>query len=82
VSGAVEQGSEQETAHVPLGVSLADDLLWIRRSRCGETRCSTAGWDLHHPFGGFRESGSPFREQGAPGIRFYSRIKTAAVRFN
>ena len=25
----------------------------------------TAGWDVHHPFGGFRDSGSPFKEQGA-----------------
>jgi L-2-hydroxyglutarate oxidase LhgO len=31
------------------------------------------GWDVHHPFGGFRESGSPFKEQGAPGLRFYTR---------
>ncbi|MGD0553869.1 MAG: aldehyde dehydrogenase family protein [Streptosporangiaceae bacterium] len=42
----------------------------------------TAGWDVHHPFGGFRESGSPFKEQGAPGLRFYTRIKTSAVRFD
>ena len=41
----------------------------------------TAGWDVHHPFGGFRDSGSPFKEQGRPGLRFYTRIKTAAVRF-
>jgi aldehyde dehydrogenase (NAD+) len=41
----------------------------------------TSGWDVHHPFGGFRASGSPFKEQGAPGLRFYTRIKTAAVRF-
>lgn len=41
----------------------------------------TSGWDVHHPFGGFRDSGSPFKEQGAPGLRFYTRIKTAAVRF-
>jgi alpha-ketoglutaric semialdehyde dehydrogenase len=41
----------------------------------------TSGWDVHHPFGGFRESGSPFKEQGAPGLRFYTRVKTAAVRF-
>ncbi len=40
----------------------------------------TAGWDVHHPFGGFRDSGSPFKEQGAPGLRFYTRIKTTAVR--
>jgi len=42
----------------------------------------TAGWDVHHPFGGFHESGSPFKEQGAPGLRFYTRIKTSAVRFD
>jgi aldehyde dehydrogenase (NAD+) len=41
----------------------------------------TSGWDVHHPFGGFRDSGSPFKEQGSPGLRFYTRIKTAAVRF-
>jgi aldehyde dehydrogenase (NAD+) len=41
----------------------------------------TSGWDVHHPFGGFRESGSPFKEQGAPGLRFYTRLKTAAVRY-
>ena len=41
----------------------------------------TAGWDVHHPFGGFRESGSAFKEQGRPGLRFYTRIKTSAVRF-
>jgi alpha-ketoglutaric semialdehyde dehydrogenase len=41
----------------------------------------TAGWDVHHPFGGFHDSGSPFKEQGAPGLRFYTRIKTAAVRY-
>jgi acyl-CoA reductase-like NAD-dependent aldehyde dehydrogenase len=41
----------------------------------------TAGWDVHHPFGGFHESGSLFKEQGAPGLRFYTRIKTTAVRY-
>jgi alpha-ketoglutaric semialdehyde dehydrogenase len=41
----------------------------------------TAGWDVHHPFGGFHESGSAFKEQGSPGLRFYTRLKTAAVRF-
>jgi alpha-ketoglutaric semialdehyde dehydrogenase len=41
----------------------------------------TAGWDVHHPFGGFHESGSAFKEQGSPGLRFYTRIKTTAVRF-
>lgn len=40
----------------------------------------TSGWDLHQGFGGFKESGSPFKEQGLEGLRFYQRIKTAAIR--
>ena len=40
----------------------------------------TSGWDVHHPFGGFKESGSPFKEQGLEALRFYTRVKTAAVR--
>jgi len=41
----------------------------------------TSGWDVHQPFGGFKESGSAFKEQGLEGLRFYTRVKTAAVRF-
>jgi aldehyde dehydrogenase (NAD+) len=41
----------------------------------------TSGWDVHHPFGGFRNSGSPFKEQGIEGLQFYTRVKTAAIRF-
>jgi hypothetical protein len=41
----------------------------------------TSGWDVHHPFERFRDSGSPFKEQGSPGPRFCTRVKTAAVRF-
>ncbi|WP_169250974.1 aldehyde dehydrogenase family protein [Brevibacterium sp. 'Marine'] len=40
----------------------------------------TSGWDIHHPFGGFKESGSAFKEQGRDALNFYTRIKTAAVR--
>lgn len=42
----------------------------------------TSGWDVHQPFGGFKESGSPFKEQGLEGLRFYTRVKTAAIRFD
>jgi len=42
----------------------------------------TSGWDVHQPFGGFKDSGSPFKEQGLEGLRFYTRIKTAAIRFD
>jgi alpha-ketoglutaric semialdehyde dehydrogenase len=56
---------------------------FIDRAEAGQVAVNlpTAGWDVHHPFGGFHESGSAFKEQGSPGIRFYTRIKTAAVRF-
>jgi aldehyde dehydrogenase (NAD+) len=40
----------------------------------------TSGWDVHHPFGGFGQSGSAFKEQGFDGLRFYTRTKTVAVR--
>ena len=41
----------------------------------------TSGWDVHMPFGGFRESGSAFKEQGVDALRFYTRTKTVAIRY-
>lgn len=41
----------------------------------------TSGWDVHHPFGGFKDSGSPFKEQGTEALAFYTKTKTAAIRF-
>lgn len=40
----------------------------------------TSGWDVHHPFGGFLDSGSAFKEQGLEALRFYTRVKTVAVK--
>jgi aldehyde dehydrogenase (NAD+) len=40
----------------------------------------TSGWDVHQPFGGFKLSGSPFKEQGLAALGFYTRTKTCAVR--
>lgn len=40
----------------------------------------TSGWDIHHPFGGFKLSGSGYKEQGTEALGFYRRVKTAAVR--
>lgn len=40
----------------------------------------TTGWDIHHPFGGFKDSGSGYKEQGRDALTFYTRIKTAAIR--
>lgn len=41
---------------------------------------STAGWDVHLPFGGFRDSGSAFKEQGEQALQFYTRVKTVAMK--
>jgi alpha-ketoglutaric semialdehyde dehydrogenase len=41
----------------------------------------TSGWDVHVPFGGFGDSGSPFKEHGLEGLRFYTRLKSVAVGF-
>ncbi len=40
----------------------------------------TSGWDIHHPFGGFKDSGSGYKEQGHDALTFYTRVKTAAIR--
>ncbi|MFE2427937.1 aldehyde dehydrogenase family protein [Streptomyces sp. NPDC059373] len=50
---------------------------------CGQiaVNTTTTGWDVHHPFGGFRDSGSPFKEQGTDALRFYTRVKTVAFHF-
>jgi alpha-ketoglutaric semialdehyde dehydrogenase len=39
---------------------------FIDRAEAGQVAVNlpTSGWDVHHPFGGFRESGSAFKEQG------------------
>ncbi|GAA0469689.1 aldehyde dehydrogenase [Paractinoplanes deccanensis] len=50
---------------------------------CGQiaVNTTTSGWDVHQPFGGFRSSGSAFKEQGAEALRFYTRVKTVAITF-
>jgi alpha-ketoglutaric semialdehyde dehydrogenase len=56
---------------------------FVERADTGQVAVNlpTSGWDVHHPFGGFRESGSPFKEQGVEALRFYSRTKTYAIRY-
>jgi alpha-ketoglutaric semialdehyde dehydrogenase len=39
----------------------------------------TTGWDVHVPFGGFKDSGSPFKEHGDEGLSFYTRVKSAVI---
>lgn len=40
---------------------------------------STVNWGVHLPFGGVKDSGSPFREQGAEALQFYTRLRTVAM---
>ncbi|MFE4703213.1 aldehyde dehydrogenase family protein, partial [Streptomyces sp. NPDC056738] len=56
---------------------------FVDEVECGQiaVNTTTSGWDVHHPFGGFRDSGSPFKEQGEDGLRFYTRVKTVALHF-
>jgi len=41
----------------------------------------TSGSDVHRPFGGFRDSGSVFKELGLDALRFITRTKTVAIGF-
>jgi len=62
--------------------SLAAAERFIARAETGQVSVNlpTSGWDIHHPFGGFKLSGSGYKEQGVEALGFYRRVKTAAVR--
>jgi acyl-CoA reductase-like NAD-dependent aldehyde dehydrogenase len=47
---------------------------------CVALNLPTAGWDVHMPFGGFKDSGSSFKEHGVEALSFYTRTKTVAMR--
>ncbi|WP_171140544.1 aldehyde dehydrogenase family protein [Streptomyces sp. S3(2020)] len=50
-------------------------------AECGQiaVNTTTTGWDVHLPFGGFRDSGTAYKEQGDEVLRFSTRVKTVAV---
>jgi aldehyde dehydrogenase (NAD+) len=52
-------------------------------AECGQVavNTTTTGWDVHLPFGGFRDSGTAYKEQGEEVLRFSTRVKTVAVHF-
>jgi aldehyde dehydrogenase (NAD+) len=54
---------------------------FIRGAAVGQVAVNlpTSGWDVHQPFGGWKASGSPFKEHGKHGLRFYTRVKTVAL---
>jgi acyl-CoA reductase-like NAD-dependent aldehyde dehydrogenase len=62
--------------------SLTASEQFLNRIEAGQAAVNlpTSGWDVHQPFGGFKLSGSPFKEQGLEGLAFYTRTKTCAVR--
>jgi NAD-dependent aldehyde dehydrogenases len=61
---------------------LGDSHAFVDRVMTGQVAVNlpTSGWDVHLPFGGFKDSGSPFKEQGTEGMGFYTRVKTVAMR--
>jgi alpha-ketoglutaric semialdehyde dehydrogenase len=61
--------------------SLAATYRFVDEAACGQIAVNTtiSGWDMHHPFGGFRGSGSPFKEQGEEALHFYPRVKAVAI---
>jgi acyl-CoA reductase-like NAD-dependent aldehyde dehydrogenase len=69
------------SAGLPTGVLGTVTGRSVERLDAGQVEVNRpTGWDVHHPFGSFRESGSPFKEQRTSGLRLCARIKTAAVR--
>lgn len=47
---------------------------------CVAVNLPTVGWDVHVPFGGFKDSGSAFKEHGIEGLQFYQRVKSVAMK--
>lgn len=47
---------------------------------CVAVNLPTVGWDVHIPFGGFKDSGSAFKEHGVEGLQFYTRVKSVAMK--
>lgn len=61
-------------------ISAAETFLDHIRTGQAAVNLPTSGWDVHHPFGGFKLSGSAHKEQGLEALHFYQRVKTCAVR--
>lgn len=60
---------------------LSEAMEFARRVDTGQVAINrpTSGWDVHLPFGGFKDSGSLSKEQGVQGIDFYTKLKTIAI---
>lgn len=82
--GAIEQinASTYGLSAAIFTESLAVSTEFTNRVNAGQVSVNlpTTGWDIHHPFGGFKDSGSGYKEQGTEVLNFYTRVKTVAVR--
>jgi alpha-ketoglutaric semialdehyde dehydrogenase len=54
---------------------------FVRAADAGQVAVNlpTSGWDVHFPFGGFKESGRGHKEQGLEGLDFYRQTKMVVV---
>lgn len=61
--------------------SLGSAHRFIREAEAGAVGVNvpTTGWDVQLPFGGFKDSGSPFKEHATDAIAFFSRTKAVAI---
>ncbi|MCI3278135.1 aldehyde dehydrogenase family protein [Streptomyces cylindrosporus] len=60
---------------------LASAYRFADEAECGQiaVNTTTPGWDVHLPFGGFRDSGTGYKEQGEEVLKFSTRVKTVAI---
>ena len=60
---------------------LATAMRFVAEADTGQVAVNqaTSGWDVQLPFGGFKESGSAFKEQGTVALDFYTRWQTVAM---
>ena len=79
--GARARALELGTALSIAVVDYGGFVILIERMDGARPMTPDIAWNVHHPFRGFRDPGSPFKERGAPGLCFYTQVKTAAVRF-
>jgi alpha-ketoglutaric semialdehyde dehydrogenase len=63
----------------PQDVGLAHRFTELAEAGQVSVNLPASDWDVHHPFGGFADSGSPFKEQGLEGLRCYTRVKAVAI---
>ncbi len=79
---AIVNGTRYGLSSAVVTSSLASAHAFARgvETGCVAVNLPTVGWDVHVPFGGFKDSGSAFKEHGREGLQFYTRVKSVAMR--